>query len=173
MEPWTDVNGDARYESKKGDIYKDIDGNSTFDTYWLAGFGNGVAAQGVHDDLWARTMEEDPVVVRVGGINLRTRTFTLPIKNRLFRFAAFIGLIEADMSGWMRKRTEAAAWSIGPANDEIGYIIPKSQWDVRKPFVYRDKPYYGEEISLGAETAPLLYNELRFLLEELNNILIK
>jgi hypothetical protein len=166
-----------------------------------------------------RTMEENPAEVRVGGINLRARTFTLPITNRLFRFAAFVGLMKGEMSGWMQKRTEAAAWSIGPAsfltfpgelypeilnggvealpgrdfevdplevpplrelmpgdfrfgiglaNDEIGYIIPKSQWDVKKPYIYRDRPCYGEENSLGAETAPLLHNELRLLLEELN-----
>ncbi|HBC37732.1 MAG TPA: hypothetical protein DC016_02470 [Porphyromonadaceae bacterium] len=127
--------------------------------------------------------------------------------------------MDADMTGWMKKRTEVAVWSIGPAsfitfpgelypeilnggvvalsgrdipvvpletpplrymmqgtfrfgiglaNDEIGYIIPKSQWDEKKPYVYRDKPYYGEQNSLGPETAPLLYNELRQLLEELS-----
>jgi len=454
MEPWNDVDGNARYEPKKGDTYEDLNGNGTFDTYWIAGFGNGVAAQGVHDDLWARTMvlddgqtrlalvavdvigmchsmvvdireslpdeagitylviasththaapdllglwgtsplksgvnaeweehvkkrvvesvveavsrlrpayfrfsenlaegivtlgdtrephvydeglrmmqvldvetsetlgtfiqwanhpetlwgknlfissdfphylreavekgvfhgdslvrkgvggvalylngavgglmtthpslgvkepfrdtvyvepsfdkaraqgdtlglivlrtmEENPVEVRARGINLRARTFTLPIKNKLFRLAGFIGLMKGDMSGWMRKRTEAAAWSIGPAsfltfpgelypeilnggvkalpgrdfeveplevpslrelmpgdfrfgiglaNDEVGYIIPKSQWDVKKPYIYRDEPCYGEENSLGPETAPLLHNELRLLLEEL------
>ena len=28
---------------------------------------------------------------------------------------------------------------IGLANDEIGYIIPKRQWDVKKPFCYGRK----------------------------------
>jgi hypothetical protein len=28
---------------------------------------------------------------------------------------------------------------LGLANDEIGYIIPKSQWDVRRPFAYNRK----------------------------------
>lgn len=165
-----------------------------------------------------RTMKEKSVEVRESGINLRARTFELPLKNNLFRLAAFIGLMDADMTGWMKKRTEAAVWNIGPAsfitfpgelypeilnggvealpgrdfpiepletpplrdlmqgefrfgiglaNDEIGYIIPKSQWDVKAPFVYRDKPYYGEENSLGPETAPLLIDELRLLLDEL------
>ena len=59
MEPWNDVDGNARYEPKKGDTYVDLNGNGAFDTYWIAGFGNGVAAQGVHDDLWARTMVLD------------------------------------------------------------------------------------------------------------------
>ena len=165
-----------------------------------------------------RTMEEKAVEVREAGINLRAKTFELPLKNKLFRLAAAIGIMDADMTGWMKKRTEAAVWSIGPAgfitfpgelypeilnggvvalpgrdfpvdpletpplrdlmqgefrfgiglaNDEVGYIIPKSQWDVKEPYVYRDKAYYGEQNSLGPETAPLVYRELRQLLEEL------
>jgi hypothetical protein len=165
-----------------------------------------------------RTMEENSVEVREAGINLRAKTFDLPLKNRLFQLAAAIGIMEADMTGWMKKRTEAAAWCIGPAsfitfpgelypeilnggivalpgrdfpvdpqetpplrelmpglfrfgiglaNDEIGYIIPKSQWDVEAPYVYGESPCYGEQNSLGPETAPLLYNELRQLLKEM------
>jgi len=46
---------------------------------------------------------------------------------------------------------------IGLANDEIGYIIPKRQWDEKAPFCYgRKKPQYGEQNSVGPETAPLL-----------------
>ncbi len=45
---------------------------------------------------------------------------------------------------------------IGLANDEIGYIIPKRQWDERPPFCYgRMTAQYGEGNSLGPETAPL------------------
>jgi hypothetical protein len=56
----------------------------------------------------------------------------------------------------------------GLANDEIGYIIPKSQWDVKSPYTYKkaDSPY-GEENSLGPETAPLLYKNLKEMLTEL------
>lgn len=47
------------------------------------------------------------------------------------------------------------------SNDEIGYIIPKSEWDVEKPYLYNSKrDFYGEENSLGPETAPLLYKEI-------------
>lgn len=57
---------------------------------------------------------------------------------------------------------------LGLANDEIGYIIPKSQWDVKAPFGYgRDKAPYGEENSLGPETAPLLHKALKEMLGEL------
>ncbi|HZT81236.1 MAG TPA: hypothetical protein VFA26_13485 [Gemmataceae bacterium] len=46
---------------------------------------------------------------------------------------------------------------VGLANDEIGYIIPKRQWDVKPPFCYgRKKAQYGETNSVGPETAPLL-----------------
>ncbi len=57
----------------------------------------------------------------------------------------------------------------GLANDEIGYIIPKSQWDARSPYTYgrKDSPY-GEENSLGPETAPILHRNLQDILEELN-----
>lgn len=46
---------------------------------------------------------------------------------------------------------------IGLANDEIGYILPKRQWDEKSPFTYglKSRPY-GEVNSLGPETAPLL-----------------
>lgn len=57
---------------------------------------------------------------------------------------------------------------LGLANDEIGYIIPKSQWDVRRPFTYnREKAPYGEENSPGPETAPVLHRNLKEMLEEL------
>jgi hypothetical protein len=58
---------------------------------------------------------------------------------------------------------------IGLANDEVGYIIPKSQWDVKDPYTYKreDSPY-GEENSLGPETASILHSKLREMLEELN-----
>jgi hypothetical protein len=46
---------------------------------------------------------------------------------------------------------------IGLANDELGYIIPKRQWDVEKPYCYsRKSPQYGEGNSLGPDTAPLI-----------------
>jgi hypothetical protein len=46
---------------------------------------------------------------------------------------------------------------IGLANDELGYILPKRQWDEKAPFCYgRKKAQYGEVNSLGPETAPFI-----------------
>ncbi|MCK9412812.1 MAG: neutral/alkaline non-lysosomal ceramidase N-terminal domain-containing protein [Prolixibacteraceae bacterium] len=56
----------------------------------------------------------------------------------------------------------------GLANDEIGYIVPKSQWDVKAPFTYgRDSRPYGEVNSLGPETAPIIHKNIKAMLEEL------
>jgi hypothetical protein len=46
---------------------------------------------------------------------------------------------------------------VGLGNDEIGYIIPKRQWDEKAPFCYgRKKAQYGEENSVGPDAAPVL-----------------
>jgi hypothetical protein len=58
---------------------------------------------------------------------------------------------------------------LGLANDEIGYIIPKSAWDEKEPYTYgSDDSPYGEENSLGPETALLLHRKLKEMLAELN-----
>jgi hypothetical protein len=54
---------------------------------------------------------------------------------------------------------------LGLANDEIGYIVPKSQWDQSSPYTYgKDKAPYGEVNSIGLETAPSLARAVRELL---------
>ena len=56
---------------------------------------------------------------------------------------------------------------VGLANDEIGYIIPKRQWDVKPPFCYnRKSAQYGEINSVGPETAPILCNAFKELLSD-------
>jgi hypothetical protein len=56
---------------------------------------------------------------------------------------------------------------VGLANDEIGYIVPKRQWDKVKPFAYgREKDQYGEENSLGSEAAPIVYEALQRRVKE-------
>jgi hypothetical protein len=54
---------------------------------------------------------------------------------------------------------------VGLANDEIGYIIPKRQWDEKPPFTYgQKKAPYGEINSLGPNTAPLLCGAFKELI---------
>jgi hypothetical protein len=50
---------------------------------------------------------------------------------------------------------------LGLANDEVGYIVPKRQWDVKPPFAYgRKSAQYGERNSVGPETAGHLLGAL-------------
>jgi hypothetical protein len=51
---------------------------------------------------------------------------------------------------------------LGLANDEIGYILPRRQWDQNPPFAYgRNSAQYGEVNSCGPDVAPLLMEALR------------
>lgn len=44
------------------------------------------------------------------------------------------------------------------ANDAIGYIIPKSEWDSTAPWIYgEEEETYGEIVSLGPDTAPAIH----------------
>ena len=46
---------------------------------------------------------------------------------------------------------------VGLGNDELGYFIPKRQWDDKPPFCYGlKKAQYGEENSVGPEAAPII-----------------
>jgi hypothetical protein len=47
------------------------------------------------------------------------------------------------------------------ANDAIGYIIPKSEWDNAAPWVYGEEDEtYGEVVSLGPNTAPAIHRAI-------------
>ncbi|MHB1306618.1 MAG: hypothetical protein ACYDC1_20100 [Limisphaerales bacterium] len=53
---------------------------------------------------------------------------------------------------------------IGLANDEIGYIIPQSEWDQKPPYLYgSEKGVYGEINSLGPETGPRIHAAIKEL----------
>jgi len=58
---------------------------------------------------------------------------------------------------------------IGLANDEVGYIIPKSEWDNEAPWLYGSaERHYGEINSLGPETGPRIHAELKALAASLS-----
>jgi hypothetical protein len=59
---------------------------------------------------------------------------------------------------------------IGLANDEIGYIIPRRQWDNIAPFAYgRTKGQYGEINSCGSDVAPLVMEALKRRVKDAEN----
>jgi hypothetical protein len=59
----------------------------------------------------------------------------------------------------------SSKWLVfGLANDEIGYIIPRRQWDEKPPYCYgRNRAQYGEINSCGPLVAPIIMGALREL----------
>ncbi|MFA5329726.1 MAG: hypothetical protein WC384_18165 [Prolixibacteraceae bacterium] len=178
-------------------------------------------AQGKSLSLLALNAMDNPIEeIDSARISLIVRSLKLPVANKLFQLGTALGVLDRGTSGWMKMRSELAVLKIGPltmvtipgeaypevinggieapedrdfkigplevppvremmpgkykfvfglANDEIGYIIPKSQWDVKEPWAYnrKDSPY-GEENSLGPETAPIIHKNLQEMLAELS-----
>jgi hypothetical protein len=61
----------------------------------------------------------------------------------------------------------------GLANDEIGYIIPKRQWDEKAPFCYdKEKGQYGEINSCGPETAATIMEALQRCIRLVNEVTV-
>ncbi len=55
---------------------------------------------------------------------------------------------------------------VNQANDSLGYIMPKSQYDQEPPYAYgRSSPQYGELNSNGPDTAPALHQAVRELMQ--------
>jgi hypothetical protein len=75
------------------------------------------------------------------------------------------GPVEVPAARDMMKETYK--FIIGMGNDELGYIIPKSEWDEETPYIYGvNEPPYGEINSLGPETSPILYQEIQQLIRD-------
>ena len=191
------------------------------DTVYIEPTFDKAKAQGQKLALLAlNALAKPDTIIEKANISLRAKTLLLPLDNNMFRLAASLGILDFGMKGWFKIRSEIAAFSLGPAsflcipgeiypeiinggietpegqdyntdivetpplrnlmpgefkfiiglaNDEIGYIIPKSEWDNEQPFIYddADDSPYGEENSIGPETAPILYKELKGILGEL------
>ena len=73
---WTDKNKDAAYKPDDGDTFTDGNHNGEFDAYWMAGFSQKRAANGVHDDLWARAMVIDDGKTRLAIVAVDLLGFT-------------------------------------------------------------------------------------------------
>ncbi|MEN8137647.1 MAG: neutral/alkaline non-lysosomal ceramidase N-terminal domain-containing protein [Bacteroidota bacterium] len=70
VDTWNDVNSDAKFKPEDGDTYNDNNKNGKFDVYWIAGFDNKRAANGVHDDVWARTVVIDDGNSRIAIVSV-------------------------------------------------------------------------------------------------------
>jgi hypothetical protein len=58
------------------------------------------------------------------------------------------------------------------ANDEIGYIIPRTEWDVEPPFTYgKDRTPYGEVNSGGSDIGRVIHEERANALKRLDAVI--
>lgn len=68
IETWTDTNANGEWDM--GEPFEDVNKNGKWDGVWLAGFGMGRAAMGVHDDAWARAITFEQGDVSIGMVSL-------------------------------------------------------------------------------------------------------
>lgn len=62
-------------------------------------------------------LESDEVVeMNSGNLNIRAKSIELPLDNKLFRLAAWIGIFKRGLSSWWNIRSEVAVWKMGPAS---------------------------------------------------------
>jgi hypothetical protein len=163
-----------------------------------------------------------PEAARPVPVSVRARSIDVPIDNKTFVAAQFLGLLDRGNARWMTMRSEIAFVTIGDAsiacfpgevypeivnggivrppggdfdidpvevppirdlmpgkvkfvfglaNDEIGYIIPRSEWDAEAPYLYlSSRATYGEENSCGPGTAPLLHSSMQSLIRSLETV---
>lgn len=72
-----------------------------------------------------------------------------------------------ELPPWRERMLGELNFVVGLGNDEVGYIIPHSEWDTRPPYLYdKEKSPYGEINSLGPATAPDLHAAVMGILDE-------
>lgn len=151
-------------------------------------------------------------------IRISARTIELPLYNKVFLLAGYLGLLDRGYVRWRTLRSEVALIRLGEnsvacvpgeiypeivnggieqapggdfqvapveipplrqlmpgrtrfvfglANDEVGYLIPKSEWDEKPPYLYgASHAPYGEINSVGPEAAGHVHRALKQLCEE-------
>jgi len=149
------------------------------------------------------------------SIGIQARTIELPLYNKIFLLAGYLGLLDRGYVKWRTLRSEVALITLGDvtiacvpgeiypeiinggierapggdfpvdpvevpplrelmpgrikfvfglANDEVGYLIPKSEWDEKPPYLYgANHAPYGEINSVGPDAAGCVHRALKEL----------
>lgn len=131
----------------------------------------------VYDDVLAGTVKLDTEVnqLRIGPLDLLTVPGELYPELWLTK-ADGGSYIEAPAGGDFPDaeketpletflRSDAYRIVVNQGNDSLGYILPKTQFDVLNPRAYEEDGQYGEDNSLGEEAAPVLLENVIQLFE--------
>ncbi len=78
---------------------------------------------------------------------------------------------DADVEANIRETIGGPKWLIiGLANDEIGYLIPRRQWDRQPPYCYgRNNSQYGEVNSCSPNAAQIIMSAFQRVVKPLNS----
>ena len=76
-------------------------------------------------------------VVENSSFIIHAKTLHLPLKNKLFRLAAVLGVLDKGLSGWITTRSELCLWQMGPIS-----------------FLHQPGEMYPEMVNGGIEAAP-------------------
>lgn len=124
--------------------------------------------------FWGGYAKTEVNVLRIGDVVILTTPGELYPEIVLGSIEAKPGrdydILPVEVPPLMQEMTRYARQGLvfGLANDEIGYIIPKSQWDTEPPFIYNNEAQYGEENSGGPEVAGTFHRCAMALLTEIN-----
>lgn len=153
-------------------------GAKTFYAPMAGLFKYAIALGLIHPGVyWGFTARSEVNVIRIGDVEIMTAPGELypeimeggveALPGRDFPIEPVeVPPIRSQMQGKMN-------FMVGLANDEIGYMIPKSQWDAVPPFVYDNEDQYGEENSGGPDVARIYHMESLALLKRFHEALGK
>lgn len=130
----------------------------------------------VHPGVYDGKVRSEIDAFRVGEIEMLTTP------GELFPEIAFGGIENPEGADFRIPPAEAPPFvnAMGSAvnmvfnlgNDEIGYIVPKSQWDQEAPYTYGNKEApYGEEYTGNPDVAPEIHRVSMSVLQDLHNTL--
>lgn len=79
--------------------------------------------------------------------------------------------VETTVTSMLKSRYQ---FILGLGNDEIGYIIPKAEWDEQAPWLNNSpQAFYGEINSVGADTAPAVVKAIANLVQSASRTSLK
>ncbi len=154
FESWEDADGDARYSASSEAFFDcgcdrlcegdegwpgadEGEADGVFQAVWLAGFGQGRAAAGVADDLWARAVVFDQGNVRVA-------------------------IVALDLVGWFYDDTVAIREAVEAADLDVDHVIVHAthqhegpdtmgQWGPSLSKPGTDRAYMDQIVSTAAQ----------------------
>ncbi len=136
IEGYVDENGNQEYDPGEETI--DTNGNGEWEPLWIAGFGNGRAAQGIHDPVWARTMvlardREAVSFTVVDSVGLLPRTIN-EIRRRVLETAGKCWDLDEGDIIVAATHTHEAPDTMGMWGEYFGVtgIVPRFQEQVMK-----------------------------------------